>query len=285
LKYQRGSTRKMLILTCGFTILLATTYYQSNLLQQLMIPKRPPKGTLRDIANTVASHQSKVILYAPNSLIEVEIMSSKSEEMALLANAMRNNKTIYENNEKVIMEKINLESAIVIEEVSIIHDRLSKLRSEECANYVIMELAEIIPPWMSIVLRKDETRTLEALNAIVAERYSASDDIYDMVKLTEECKNHIFPSGFPSPTYRPLSLYTLSGSFVLIFTLLLLSLLVCLIENIVSLFKHDNITPSTGATLDFSIPVAVLDQLPSEQREHILYTYHELIALVPISHQ
>src|SRR5689334_17281182 len=35
LAFETGWTRRILILTCGFTVLLSTTYYQCNLLPQL----------------------------------------------------------------------------------------------------------------------------------------------------------------------------------------------------------------------------------------------------------
>src|SRR5690242_6068939 len=38
-QYRNGFTRRLLLLTCGIIVFLPTAYYESNLLQTLLIPK------------------------------------------------------------------------------------------------------------------------------------------------------------------------------------------------------------------------------------------------------
>jgi hypothetical protein len=78
LKYQQGLTRKTIMITGAFTIQLATTYYQCNLLEQLILPRPIPEITLRDIVNDIRSYRSKlhldiaVTLELPDSMNELK---------------------------------------------------------------------------------------------------------------------------------------------------------------------------------------------------------------------
>src|SRR4029079_13739868 len=88
LTYQDGVTRKLLIMTGSTGLLLLLTYYQCNLLHQMLIPKPIPPITIADIANSVINHQSKILFSGKNSGHEIEIMSSNAGELSLLSAAL-----------------------------------------------------------------------------------------------------------------------------------------------------------------------------------------------------
>jgi hypothetical protein len=54
LQNNRGATRKVYSIVCGLTILLFNMYYQSKLLQQLLIPAPAQKTTIADIAERIS---------------------------------------------------------------------------------------------------------------------------------------------------------------------------------------------------------------------------------------
>lgn len=75
---QCGVTRKLLMTTCGFGILLLSSLYQAKFAEYLMIPYDPPKIALKDIEKAVTSHNAKLMFPFVDSPVMNYIMNVSS---------------------------------------------------------------------------------------------------------------------------------------------------------------------------------------------------------------
>src|SRR3569832_1203177 len=64
---QFGLTRKVLIATSGFAILILTSLYHAKQAEVFMIPTAPPTLTLKDIENAISSNNAKLMVYFEDS--------------------------------------------------------------------------------------------------------------------------------------------------------------------------------------------------------------------------
>jgi hypothetical protein len=225
LKYQNGFTRRMIILTCGITIFLSTTYYQSNLLQMLLIPDKPPKFSIEDVTRNVETFRSKLYTW---SAMQSFLDSSK---LSQLKNAMTINPpdTIMTAD---LRKNIVNENGILLDDIDIIMQRLSQLPPNECANYVVIDVPDILPMWMGLVLRNERRDLLEPINFIIAERMDFINNLLNKPHISKECHNHIYPPDNAETRFIPLSMYSLSGAFAVLVCLLILSVLTFVAEII-----------------------------------------------------
>src|SRR4051812_46508637 len=58
-----GSTRKLYSIISGLLVLLFSMYYQSKLLQQLLIPAPIKRATIADVANEISSMKSTLHMF------------------------------------------------------------------------------------------------------------------------------------------------------------------------------------------------------------------------------
>jgi hypothetical protein len=270
LKHQRGVTRKILVLTCGFTVLLATTYYQSNLLQQLMLPKPLPKVKLVELLSDVRHFNAKI--HMDSGMHEMVRLGNVTD----ILNAMAINKPIIDGEKANIMEQIVNERSILIEELAVIKQRLSRLPPSECANYVIVDVPEMIPYWMTIRLDRTRRDILERLNVIVAERMNFISELIDKNQMDEECRNHIYPPHIVEPRFIPLNMYKLSGAFVLLVSLCSVSVLVMLCEIVAAHVgcKSTNVKhPTIGARMDSFMAHKILHTVRADKHDDVLFHY------------
>src|SRR5689334_14955227 len=111
--HQNGVTRKVLILTSGFTILLSITHYQSNLLKELLIPPPIEPVSMYDLARSVESKGTKVIFNDRSSLIEREIRNSNNTHLKAFADALKVNPPMYTTNVRTISDMISNGDALL----------------------------------------------------------------------------------------------------------------------------------------------------------------------------
>jgi hypothetical protein len=132
LPYETGFTRRILIVTCGFTVLLATTYYQCNLLQELMTPQPPTKLTLNDVINDVRTHKRK--LNFKDYIFDVIVHFDD------LKDALKINPPVIVSSENPFQNK---KHNYFFAELSVILQKLSRNNSEDCTKYSVAVLEEI----------------------------------------------------------------------------------------------------------------------------------------------
>jgi hypothetical protein len=271
LKYQLGWTRRILIVTCGFTVLLSTTYYQSNLLQQLMIPTQAPRVTLDDIISDIDNFRAKA--YFDDAVLSL----MDSPKLSALRAALAINVPVIDTSSDEIIDKIKYKDAILIEELASINYRLSKLQATECAHYVVVELKDMSTYWLALILRQNRRETLESLNVIVAERMDFVTKLVQEIQMSDECRKYIYPPNSPEPRYVALSIYTISGYFALIICLFIISTLTLLSEIFINRYIHhaDVATPKNIADrLDVVISDTFIDNINDEDVDDVLNYYY-----------
>jgi hypothetical protein len=195
LKLQRGWTRKMLIINCGFTVLLSTTYYQCNLLQQLMIPKQPSQITFEQILSSTKAKQSQ--LHFMDGLLDF-IGNMKELEDVLAVNPPATasvNPNIAE-----LFHQHN--DAVLIAEHPVLMVYLSNIPPEECSIYAVVDVREFGTYFATLSLHKERKYLLEHLNAIVAERMDFIDRLINKNQLKQECWNQIYPPSVIEPRFN-----------------------------------------------------------------------------------
>jgi hypothetical protein len=59
---QTGVTRKVLMATCGFALLILSSLYQAQVAEQQLIPYPPPIVTLKEIENLITSGNAQLVV-------------------------------------------------------------------------------------------------------------------------------------------------------------------------------------------------------------------------------
>jgi hypothetical protein len=219
---QSGVTRKLLMATGGFGILILSSLYQAKLSEQLMIPRRPPVVTLKDIEKMITSGNAKLLTY--NDAI-MKYVASVSPVLRKFAQT-----TTQLNAYETKLDAINTRNGIAIEAESSVLLQLSAIPPAECANYVFVPFNEWTQIYYSLIMRKERADMLETMNVIVAERMSYVDDYIQSFQLKDECHKHIFPVYTPNPSYLPLPLVKISAPLVFLFSLLCLAFVILFVE-------------------------------------------------------
>lgn len=230
-RYQEGVTRKVLIMTGSAGLLLLMTFYQCNLLHQMLIPKPVPRIAIADIANSVESGQSKILFTGKNKTIEYEIMSSNISEITLLAAALRNNQAIYMKHGYIktdIIPIIASDNAVFIENINDIFELLSKLPPDKCADYALVRVL-LTSTMETMLISKRRMDIVEVLNIHIAERLEFLNRFIDEIKPHEICLRHMSDNP-PDPIRMPLHLRSLSDSFAFLLFFLCFATLVFLVE-------------------------------------------------------
>jgi hypothetical protein len=225
---QTGWTRKVLMATSGFSILILSSLYQAKLAEQLMIPNRPSVVTLKDIENGVASGRIKLILPYMNAPI-VQYISIISPALATYINTT---KTVYESDSNRTLELIESINGLSIAPENTLLSYLSKMPDNKCANYMYVPFEDGARALSGMIMRKERRDMLESWNAIVAERMSYVDTYMQTFQLSKECRKHIFPIYTSNPTYGSLQLMAFLGAFALLCILLCFSIVVFVGERV-----------------------------------------------------
>jgi hypothetical protein len=269
-KYQFGVTRKVLMATCGFGVLVLSSLYQAKLSQQLMIPMSPPAVTLKNIENYVLFDNARLLYTFENS----PVMQYVAKMSPVLNNSMMNTQPIFEPNNSKVLDRLQ-SNVIAIYPETILLKMLADIPSNECANYIFITFDEWTRMMFSLIMRKERVDILESMNAIVAERMSYVDDHIQSFQMGDACRKHIFPVRIPDPIYAPMLLREFSGAFALLFLLLFVSLASLVVEIIVSWNTKTQITNRQQDELaTFVIPRIVVDSSMTDEKRNILYAHY-----------
>jgi hypothetical protein len=189
----------------------------------LLVPEKPLKPSIDDVSRNIGTFQSKLYTF------EAMLPYLYGSNLPILQNAMNINPP--ETSVWVdLTNNISNQNGIFLHEIDIINDMLSKLPPNECANYDIIDLPEIMPLWVCLTLRNERRDLLKPLNIIIAERMNFINNLLDKPPLSEECMKHIYPPENAETSYVPLSIYSLSGAFAVLVCLLMLAFLCFAIE-------------------------------------------------------
>jgi hypothetical protein len=273
--YQSGITRKCLILTSNFTLLMIGVHYGSYLLPKILIPERPPIITVGDIAEMVKSGKSSLVFRSSsvNGGFETTLMSSKHGSIAKLADALRINGPIREPYITKIYDLVDNENGIMFATLSAIHERLNALKPELCGQYAIVELTDLPPTMLSLIFNKNRKVIVEAMNVIVSERMDFIQKIFESFELNEECRNYIFPKN--SFTYKSLQLRSLTGALTLLAAMMIIGLIICILEFGMFQFSTKEKTEDTNnIILHLHIDLSTVD---SSKHSLLLQKYGEIL--------
>jgi hypothetical protein len=267
LKYQSGYTRRVVVITCGVIMLLSTTYYQSKLLQMLLISETPLKSDINDVARNIETFKSK--MYSFSTLHEF-INNSKLQQFQNALNINPPELRIPVDLRNDIIDN----NAVYLNEISFIIQKLSQLPPRECANYDVILLPQIMHIWMCLMVRNERRDLLEPFNVIIAERMDFINNLPDKPQMSEECMNYVFPRDIGANQFVSLSIYSLSGAFALLLILLALSIFVFLAEFLAS--KTCSVKTTTEAIVMENDLINEFDRFISEKlRDKIVYEHKE----------
>jgi hypothetical protein len=231
--HQFGVTRKILMTTSGFGILVLSSLYQAKFSEQLMVPSPAPEVTLKDIEHYISSGQGRFVFEHENS----NIFNYVKRASPAFDNLMTTNRPLFfvvENASEILTHNL-----VHIADESSVLNLLRKIESELCENYVYFAIDEWGRNSVALVIGKHRADMLESMNAIVAERMSYVNAYIQSFVLSDECSKHIFPVYTPDASYSPLHFEKISGAFVFLFTILCVSVLVLLAEVVVKRRSND----------------------------------------------
>jgi hypothetical protein len=260
--YQNGFTRRLILLTCGIIVFLSTAYYESNLLQMLLIPQRPEEITVSEVAQHIAQRKSNVYAF-----IETQNAINYGKDPAGLQRALTLNPPIAVLSSLDLQLNIVRDNGVVIDEIALLHQRLSKLPPNKCSNYAIVELDDAESFVITTILRNERRDMLDALNVIVSERVEYVTKLIAQLEMTDECRQHIYPPHTASPAYVALNMYTISGAFALLVCLLGVAFVVFITEVLI------------GRVIGQGGKVH-----PTEQLETVLHTFEQCTLPTVLSH-
>jgi hypothetical protein len=274
--YQSGITRKCLILTCNFTLLMICVHYGSYLLPKILIPERPPIITVEDIAEMIANNKSSLVFTAGtvNGGFETTLMSSKHGSVAKLADALRINGPIRAPSLTQAYDSVDKENRIMLSPMSFIYERLNALEPELCERYAIVELTDLPPTMRGLIFNKNRTKIVEAMNVIVLERMDFIQKMYSLFELNEECRNYIFPKD--SLNYKSLQLRSLTGALTLLAAMMVFGIIICILEF--GMFRFSTTKQEKDDTKVFlDLHIDILATVDSSKHLILLQKYAEIL--------
>jgi hypothetical protein len=225
--HQIGATRKVLMASIGFGILIVSALYQAEYSEKLMVPYRKPVTTLRDIEHLIGTKKARLLLDEEGSPISNYIETY----LPILGAAIKDNPPIYIGDTEIDdFRTIDMYNGIYIDTESTILGMLSSIDSNLCKDYVFITFDEWFRLYSALIIRKERVDILETMNAIVAERMSYVDNYLQTNQLNDECRQHIFPVYTSNPTYLPLELVKINGLFALWCALLCLAIFILAME-------------------------------------------------------
>jgi hypothetical protein len=223
----------------------------------LMIPKSAPHISVADIAQRVRNFQSKIVLDY-STYIENEIMNTTVGEIGLLADALKTNPPIPDDDLDTLGDNI------LIAHAELIYALLHFSNPKECANYVLTKIP-LKTEMFSIILNKQRNRTLESLNVNIAERmeYLQVQDNRD-----PKCIDALSPWITPQAEAGGIKIRSLSGCFALHIVLLLCAIVVFIVECVVYklMYRHTTHTLDVHDIVDVETVVAIMRQQPTPRR-------------------
>ncbi len=268
---QRGVVRKCLMTTTGFGILMLSSLYQARYSEQLMIPYPVPVVTLHEIENMVSSGHARLLIDDENSPVERHIANVS----VLLRNSLTSNPPVYFMNEPNPLRYIDEQNGIFIHQESTLLAYLREIKDpSQCSHYLYVPIDEWGRSVGGLIISKTRADVLEKMNRIVAERMRYVDRYMERFQLEEECRKHIFPVYTPDPTYDPLKLVELSGTFLLLIPILGASVFVLLCEMVFARFTRF----SNVETFDFHVNFC--SNLPEYKLNMIRTKYGEILDLI-----
>jgi hypothetical protein len=267
--YQFGVTRKMLSITFGVALLLSTAYYQSNLLQQLMIQTLPSIPTIVDITNKIKAHKFTVMFLTANSSTEWNIRTSTATEMKDFASALKINPPI-----SVINIEDDAEDGIFIGSLSDIYMLLSQNEGDDCSELVLFKFSSYAKHYMSIMLNRQRGKQLELLNGHIAARMDFISNLRSKYTPDAKCLSEL--NATPSLQYNRMKLFSLSGCFAFLLVLLLCCAISFLVEVVVFIL-HNTYASSTKDEISIRDITLNLNDYKTEHHHHVIAAYEELL--------
>jgi hypothetical protein len=268
-----GLTRKVLMATSGFGILVLSSLYQAKQAEVLMIPIPPPTFTFKDIEYAVSSQDAKLMVYYEDSPI-LDYIKDMSES---LSKSLKYNPAVFLPNVSSELETINKERGIYIDEEGYLLYLLSIIEPNLCQNYLYISFDEWTRSYSAFIMRKERVDILESMNVIIAERMSFVDNFIQANQLNEECRKHIFPVYTPDPKYSPLQLMKINGAFVFLFSFLCLSVCVLIIERISIRWTS---LKNTDESETYEIRIHNYNKLSTETQQIIAEKYLKIRAAI-----
>ncbi len=271
-KKQIGMTRKLLMATSGFGILILSSLYQAKLSEQHLIPYPSPVITFNDIEASLLSGRQKLLVPFPNATI-LKIISTLSPALDAY---LRVHPPLYESNGS-ILDIINAHNALEFGTENQLLDLLSKIPSKECANYMYVQFDGWARPLSGIVMRKEQMSMLESWNVIVAERMPYFDEYIQSFQLDEECDKHLFPVYKPDPTFKALKIREFTGTFVMLGILLFVSIILFAGETVFHKFVAQNCERNEVTVAPFKIRLNVGQSVSAKTRKRIFAYYEKIL--------
>ncbi len=268
-KNQIGATRKLLMTTAGFAVLVFSSLYQAKLSEQHMIPNRSPVVTFTDIEASILSGRLKMLASYPNA----SVLHSLSRYSPALKTYFSTHEPLYEPDNSRILDAVNANNGVEFAPESFLLGMLANIPDNECSNYLYVALDTWEKSIASLIMRKEQIHMLESWNAIVAERMSYVDKYIHSAQLSEECHNQIFPVYTPDPSYKSLKLDEFMATFALLFILCGISIFVLVGETVVHKFQSETIEE---AIQPFKIRLDIGHSISATRRKTI-FTYYEKI--------
>ena len=114
-------------------VFLSTVYYESNLLQVLLILRARAILSTSDIAQRIASHKSKLYTYDVN-----KAFIENATRLVHLKSAIHTHPPNIEMDKVDLQKDIYHNAGILLDEVKLIHQRLQHIPPEVCANYELI---------------------------------------------------------------------------------------------------------------------------------------------------
>ena len=190
-----STSRRMLIMSTGVTVLLARTFYENLLLSGMLVPKSPAKPlTLAQITAMVADDDWHMMFSHPNN-IEEQMRKSDRQLDAALQNS---HQVVYKSEPVAVLDWLAVyPQTFAFAYTNDIRKFLPFIPAESCRQFAVVQLTDFASGWMAVPTSPQLSKhTFERLNSEVTHRleWMLYHQRQPVKNVSVECWEHYFPS-------------------------------------------------------------------------------------------
>ncbi len=227
---ERGWTKKVIIISINFTLLMLTSYYQCQQLSALLVPQqlRIPKN-IDHLETDMLDGNIKTAFTTVNRSIEVELYTGTFRLARMMQKIWHKHPPNYITDFRSNAEAIRNNKTMVIGLMSNVYSILRYIPPKTCDEYELITLEELPAQMMGLMFRPKYER-IHRINNVIEVRRHWYRRLIDENQVDALCREKLFPSYNQELLKKPLDILTLSGVIVAYTCAVFISLLGLFIE-------------------------------------------------------
>ncbi len=209
-----GWTKKVIIISISFMIMMLTSYYQCTQLSAFLLP---PKVTIPDnidhLEPEMLNGHIKTAFMTLNGSLETDLYTGTNRLAKMLQKIWHHHPPNHILETWSNAEAIRSNKTMIIGMMSNVFAILRYIDPYTCDEYELITLEEMPPRMMGIVFRPNYQQ-IQRINMVIEERRNWVRRLIDENQVHAICREKIFHTSNQEISQKPLDVHTLSGVFV-----------------------------------------------------------------------